>query len=261
MKRFSLLLTAILIFCFCACSNESGYDEQTSQEETEIKAITSVADMPEEIQKIIAESKPYISPEMQELINMLDTVTTVRPIEDVLPFLFSEEPFEPLPTRSSTLPTMTFTGFYDFFTVLQPTTVTLTSYSSSALRQSLNMYDTMLPNQSLLTVSFWAYTQNVYFTSPISYIGGLPKHADKIGLDPSKIPSVISNSTAVSRGCVAQPLVPGIAYQLTTYVLCINYAVNGAGPFIFPSYTSDMMQIDQDYSRWGRNIEWTVYAF
>ena len=91
MKHNDLLPTILFFLSFCACSNDNELNKQMPLEEDKPQVIISVDEMPNEIKNLIAETKTYISPQMQELINSLDTITSVHPIEEVFPFLFSKD--------------------------------------------------------------------------------------------------------------------------------------------------------------------------
>ena len=260
MKHNYLLSTVLLFLSFCACSNNNELNNQTPTEENESKIITSIDEMPDEIKSIIAETKTYISPRMQELITSLDTISTVHPIEEVLPFLFSEEPsIQTIKTKaSSNIPTTTLTGYSNYETILNPITVSLTDYSSSALRQSLGYSDlfTMLGNGPY-TVTFYAFTLHAYFSTTISNLIPLPSPNDFIGINPDKMPAVsnINNNTSLSLGFTASPILEGVLYQLTSYSLAFS-PKGGTATLHFPVRGT----VNSEPFIWGEKLEWTIFT-
>lgn len=260
MKNYFLISTVILSLCLYACSSETEGSELISTAQNFSDVITSIDEMPTDIQNLIAKAEPYISPEMQQIISSLDTITTILPVEEVFPFLFSEEiSTQTLSTRaSSSLPTTTFTGYYSYETIFNPITIKLTAYSSSALRQSLVYGDeTTLLGSGPYSVKFFAVTLYAYFPSGISQIIPMPTSSDFIGINPDKLTSSsnISNDTSLSRGFAVNTLSEGFLYSFTTYAL--EFTVDGTGTALyFPIVNQNMLSI----SNWGRNLEWTAFT-
>ena len=259
MKHYYLLPTVLFFLSFCACSNDNELNKQMPLEEDKPQVITSVDEMPNKIKNLIAETKTYISPQMQELINSLDTITSVHPIEEVLPFLFTRDSSTQAVTTkaSSNIPTTILTGYSSYETILNPITVSLTDYSSSALRQSLGYSDlfTHLGNGPY-NVRFYAFTLHAYFTTKVSDVIPLSSAQDYIGINPDKMPEVsnINNNTSLSLGFTALPISDGILYQLTTYALA--FSTEGGTSLYFPvKGTSEIQPTD-----WGKKLEWRIFT-
>lgn len=82
MKKRNLFLLVICIFTY-ACSNDLN-DSLTSDSLL-----------------ITANYEPYISPQMQEILNMIDTATTAIPIEKLIPFVEDSNSLSSVVLRSS----------------------------------------------------------------------------------------------------------------------------------------------------------------
>jgi len=210
-KKYFLAFIAAL--CIYSCTNEQGDNEISTKITTEKSNI----------------SKPYISPKMQEILNILDTCKEAIPIEKLCPFatnskiMKSSEYSKSIISRAED-PTTVVTG-YDVVTALYTKQKTIINST-----QSLN-FD--IPTGTYY-VTCHAATKDIYFSTTQNTVFSCYKSGDVMGINPDNLNAIGYNMTAKYTGRY---------YTLTTYYWEITDDGNpgtSTGGLIYPHIPDEL---------------------
>lgn len=263
MKKLLLSICAVLTIGVSSCSDQDAYDTPKEAKEKE----TVEMNIDQMIQDYLVEAKPYISPELQEFIGNCNNTEIEIPLEDFLAsFILSETEVsrastEVLQTRFLT--PITQKGYSNFSAVdLNGITISLNSWSNSALRQSLSFGDEcLLVGNGPYKVRLHMYTAVLALPTQNAIVMPFSYNDDWIGIDPTNFTlSSLSNSTTLTRGFKYEYVLNGYAVQFTTYAFTFGpTGDNALMGIILPRIGNNYISYDS-YSTWGKNIEWTYYV-
>lgn len=172
----------------------------------------------------IVAAKPYISPGMQNIINILNTTNQDSiDICKLIPSLgatlirdaINSTGGNTTLTRSGeTDGTTVFTG-YENKSILFSTTITIPEGVSSSLGESLELESYFIGKK--LYMRCWAITNSFYFSSN-TYVKKKYVSGDKIGYDPDLFDQNLTSDTYLPRGYHLEENLAGRLYSGTTYV-------------------------------------------
>lgn len=255
MKKNYLLFVnvALAAISFSSCSNESSC--VLMEKDSTINSQLSV-----DYSALLANRKPYISSGMQALINKLDTVTTVLPIEELMPgietLFFKDTISVNRGEVTRTVSSEVLTGYYSKSFLFRNKAVSITN-SNSSFKESLNC---TLNMSGTVYLSAIAVCQYAIYAEPISLFRKAPQESDMIGIDPDSFnPDGITNDTYFSLGYSVEELSPGEFYYLTTYIFVISDSndiyLGYLLPYISAAYT---YQFRMDY--YCESLQWRCFV-
>lgn len=243
-----------LMFLIVGCTNDSTPKQLSSVEkETENDA-------------------PYISPNMQELINKLDTANGALPVNKLIPG-FENTLIKDLQVKQKTFSTRTTVessgenistdadtiivyGYDSYYNLFMNKKITLSQNAYNALNMTLNIGNTdYVKDKTVVYLSAWAVVRNISFASKQTDLEEASIKGDHLGYDPDKFPTSIDTTSIINKGFKIEEEVPGIFYHFTTYVIgaCITYN-KSSFIRISPGILGDLLECME-------SLNWRIYHY
>jgi hypothetical protein len=230
MKK-KILFVGLLCMLVWACTNEDQPNNDASSSEQSAVAY-----------------EPYISPQMQQTLTMLDTCTTPIPIEKLIPYVnkidtSSQKTTKEYVTRASDDGTTVVTGYYQEQILFTNTKVTISDDQTSVF----------CPGYAAGDYYATCYAVTYYLRCNNSGIEELIETNDTIGINPDN---------ENSKGYHIQTLSVGTKYLFTTYFWFIWQSNKKDAGFYIPfeytdAYGFSRMQSLDDYLP---EIQWRFIA-
>lgn len=237
---------------FNACSYEGEELLAGSERNNQLPAAYSA---------LLVDVKPYVSPGMQKLIDKLDAVTTILPLEELIPgieTLFVEDTLSVNHNAVTRAVTATVANGYNDRAFLFRNRPVSLSTTSSAFKESLNLGD--FADYTNIYLSAIAVCQYVYFDTPISTFRASTKEGDFIGVNPDKFDvDEISNNTYFTLGYSTEEVAPGELYYLTTYIFIISGGTDIYQGYLLP-FKKSGYSYTMGYDYYCESMQWRYYA-
>lgn len=222
MKKRNPLLLVICIFIY-ACSNDLN-DSSTSDSSL-----------------ITANYEPYISPQMQEILNMIDTATTAIPIEKLIPFVEDSNSSSAVVLRSSSADGTTVAkGFSKYATLYTKVKTVISATQASNFNTKAGTYYI-----TCVSATLYQNTSGELLDAMLE--------TDVMGINPDDL---------TQRGYHIDEKKAGSLYYLTTYTW--GLATGATEDYIESEwipriYTGTGYSFYSDYYTYISNLQWRYY--
>lgn len=183
MKTIRKIFRSIVLLCiFSSCSNHAQEKEEFF----------------EDFSQILAESEPYISPKMKEIMHMFDTATVALPLEKVMPFINSLQDTlidsNKITRVQEADGTSVVYGYSKKTTLFNRKQVKLSSDSPLLSSLDYPSGESQTAYITCLAIDYYLYFSDYTEVYPSV------KEYDRIGVDPDKIEGDISNDSYLVKG-------------------------------------------------------------
>jgi hypothetical protein len=194
------------------------------------------------VNKIAVDYQPYISPSMQEILDMIDTCTTPIPIEKLIPYLNSSNDLTSenelaLSTKSSSIEVVT--GYDDASTLYSNVETVIDATQSDNFGISAGTY------YVTCKAAYKGIITGGFYVSPKIY------EDDIIGINPDNL---------TRRGYHVDEVNPADIYEFTTYIWGIAYGSSSEYIIMewIPRSTGNEFRFASDFLD---QIQWRYYAY